>query len=333
MTNPVLVEALRGDRVESRHRGAVAVFDSAGKSVLSLGDVDALTYPRSAVKALQALPFVESGAVTRFGLTPAEVAISCASHNGEPLHAETATSMLTKAGLTPDALECGAHWPSNEHTARELAKVGRPTALHNNCSGKHSGFLCLACAIDENPKGYIAKTHIVQREVKAAIEQVTGASLTDDFCGTDGCSIPTFGLPLKALALGFARFGTGQGMGAERAKAAKTLREAVAAHPFMVAGTNRFDTDVMNVLKAKAFVKVGAEGVYCAALPELGLGVALKCDDGAARAAEMMMAALIKRFIALNEAETDALAPQLVPKMVNWNKIEVGQIRAAGDLG
>lgn len=332
MTNPILVEVLRGGRVESRHRGSVAVVESSGKTVLALGDVDALVYPRSAVKALQALPFIESGAAERFGLTQAEIAISCASHNGEPLHADTSASMIKKAGLSPAALECGAHWPLSQSAARELAKSGVPTALHNNCSGKHAGFLCLACAIEENPQGYVARSHIVQREVRAAMEQVTGANLTDDFCGTDGCSIPTFGLPLRALAHGFAKFGTGQGLDEKRAQAAKTLRKAVAAYPFMIGGTNNFDTDVMDVLKAKAFVKFGAEGVYCASFPEQGLGIALKCDDGAARAAEMMMAAVIRKFIPLSDSETAALASRFAPSMINWNGIEVGQMRAAGEL-
>ncbi len=332
MTNPVLVEIMRGGKVESRHRGSVAIVDSSGKTVLALGDVEAMIFPRSAIKGLQALPFIESGAAERFGLTQAEIALSCASHSGEPLHAATSAAMIGKAGLTPASLECGAHWPMGPAAARELAKTGLPTALHNNCSGKHAGFLCLACAIDENPKGYVARDHIVQREVRAAMEQVTGAHLVDDFCGTDGCSIPTFGLPLRALAHGFAKFGTGQGLGEKRAKAASTLRHAVAAHPFMVGGTNTFDTGVMDVLKIKAFVKMGAEGVYCAAFPDQGLGIALKCDDGASRAAEMMMAAVIAKYLPLKDAESKALQPQLAPRLVNWNGIEVGQVRAAGEL-
>ena len=329
MANPVLVEVLRGGRVESAHRGSVAIVDADGALVLGLGNVERAVFPRSAVKALQALPLIESGAADKFKLSDAELALACASHGGEPLHAETALAMVAKAGRSLATFECGAHWPMSPHVARELAKTGKPTALHNNCSGKHAGFICASCAMDEDPEGYVGANHPVQQEVRAAMEQMTGATLGPDFCGTDGCSIPTFGLPLRALALGFARFGTGTGLAPRRAAAAARLRHAVAQNPFMVAGTGRFDTDVMAVLKARAFIKLGAEGVYCASLPELGFGVALKCDDGAERAGEMMMAAVLARFLPLNDTETKALDARLHPRLINWNGIEVGQIRAA----
>ena len=333
MSNPVLVEVLRGGRVESVHRGRVAVVEASGRSVLALGDISAPVYPRSAVKALQALPLIESGAVEKYGLTEGEIALACASHSGEPIHAETALGMVVKAGRSLDTFECGTHWPMGPKAARELAKTATPSALHNNCSGKHAGFICAACASGEDPDGYISADHLIQREARAAIEQMTGAALSPDFCGTDGCSIPTYGLPLDALALGFARFGTGQGLAPKRAAAAATLRNAVAKHPYMVAGFGRFDTIVMTALGARAFVKVGAEGVYCAALPELGLGIALKCDDGAERGAEMMMAALLARLLQLDDRDRTALQSQLAPKLVNWNGVEVGQIRASGELG
>ena len=332
MANPVLVDVLRGGQVESRHRGSLAVVDAEGGLVFGLGDIEARVYPRSAVKALQALPLIESGAADKYGLSEAELALACASHGGEPLHAQTALAMVAKAGRSLDTFECGAHWPMTPHVARELAKSATPTALHNNCSGKHAGFICASCAMDEDPKGYIGAGHLVQREVRAAMEQMTGAELTPDFCGTDGCSIPTYGLPLKALALGFARFATGHTLAPRRAAATMRLRRAVAHHPFMVAGTGRFDTDVMQVLGERAFVKLGAEGVYCAALPEQGYGIAIKCDDGAERAGEMMMAAVLAKFLPLNTAEAAALEARLYPNLINWNGIEVGQIRAAGAL-
>lgn len=330
MDNPILAEVTRGSTVESRHRGAAVVVDADGRVVLALGDVERPVFPRSAVKALQALPLLESGAADRYGLTPAEIALAVASHSGEQAHAETSLAMLKKAGRDASCLECGAHWPMGEAAARALARAGgEPSALNNNCSGKHAGFICLACGMDENPKGYVRAGHAVQQAVRGALEEVTGAAHNAELSGIDGCSIPTYAVPLTALALGFARFGTGQGFGPKRAEAARRIREAVASHPFMVAGTGRFDTRLMERFGQRAFIKTGAEGVYCGALPELGYGIALKCDDGAGRAAEVAMAALIERFLPLNGEEQAAFAPFRETVLKNWNGIEVGRIRAA----
>ena len=333
MANPVVVEAMRGGLVESTHRGAGAVVDADGRVVMAFGDAERPVYPRSAVKALQALPLVECGAADRFGLTDKEVALSCASHSGSDDHVATARSMLAKAGYDEQALECGAHWPLGEDEARALARSGRrPTALHNNCSGKHAGFVCLSCAMGVDPKNYVAPYHAVQREVAAAIEAVTGARLSGAMRGVDGCAIPTYAVPLVALARGFARFGTGQGLSQGRRNAAAHIRAAVAAHPATVAGRGRFDTEVMSALGARVFTKSGAEGVFCAALPESGLGLAVKADDGAGRAAQVMIAALICRFGGLDDETAGRLARFVSPRLSNWNGAEVGLLRPAGPL-
>ena len=282
MDNPIVVEVRRGPLVESRHRGAGVVVDADGVVIFSFGDVDRLVYPRSAVKAFQALPLVESGAAEQCGLEDQEIALACSSHAGEPIHVSLAAAMLQKAGAGPQALACGAHWPLNEKAARALARAGAaPSPLHNNCSGKHAGFICLACANGWDAAGYEAPSHRVQRVVREAIQEMTGAPLGADVCGTDGCSIPTYAVPLRALALGFARFGAGIGLAPSRARAAERIRASVAAHPHLVGGEGRFDTEVMRLLGARAFTKGGAEGVCCAALPEAGLGLAVKADDGA----------------------------------------------------
>jgi L-asparaginase II len=336
--NPILVEALRGGIVESQHRGAIAVVDAAGALHTALGDIERPIFPRSAIKVLQALPLVASGAAERFGLSDAELALACASHNGEPQHTATAMSMLAKAGLGADALECGTHWPYHEDSQRALAAAGaRPSALHNNCSGKHAGFLCLGCQIAGRPgasghvRGYVEPTHAVMREVSAAVQQATGFDLARTAHGVDGCSIPTYAIPLRHLALAFARMATGTGLGAEHARAARRLREAVARVPQMVAGSGRFDSRVMLQLGERVFCKVGAEGVYCAALPGQGLGVALKMDDGnTARAAEVVMAALIERLVPLRGDEEAGFMRALSDvALKNWNGIEVGRLRAA----
>ena len=339
-TNPVLVEVLRGSAVESLHRGAFAVVDADGALHSQQGDIARPIFPRSAVKVLQALPLVESGASDRFALTDEELALACASHGGEPLHAQTAAAMLAKAGLDAAALECGAHWPYHDGALKALAAAGtRPTALNNNCSGKHAGFVCLGCWMAEEKdrrdfvRGYIGPDHPVMREVTAALQATTGFDLTSAPVGTDGCSIPTYAIPLRHLAHAFARVGSGVGLRAGHARAALRLREAVAKAPFMVAGTGRFDSRVMQQFGQRVFCKVGAEGVYCAALPELGLGVAIKMDDGNnARACEVAMAALIETVLPLNEADAAFMRDFSDVALVNWNGIEVGRLRAASVL-
>jgi L-asparaginase II len=333
MANPIVVEVTRGALVESRHRGAGAVVDPAGALVFSFGDVERPVYPRSAVKAFQGLPLVESGAADKLGLSEEEIALACASHSGEPAHVVGAQAMLAKAGADLSALACGAHWPIGEKAARALARSGAaPSALHNNCSGKHAGFVCLACANGWDVRGYETASHPVQRAAHAAIEDMTGAALGADVCGLDGCSIPTYAVPLRALALGFARFATGEGLTPTRARAAERIRAAVAAHPIMVGGEGRFDTDVMTLLGARAFTKTGAEGVFCAALPDLGLGLAVKADDGATRAAQIMIAALIAKLLPLSDAERARFETFLSPTLRNWNGLEVGRMRAAGAI-
>jgi L-asparaginase II len=331
--DPVLVEVTRDARVESFHRGAAVVVDAAGKQVFAVGDVDQAVYPRSAVKAILALPLVETGAADRLGLSEAEVALACSSHSGEVMHTEAAASMLAKAGRDVGCLECGTHWPMNEAAARALAASGQEaSALHNNCSGKHSGFVCLACASGEDPKGYVMPDHPTMRQVTAALAELTGVTLDARNRAVDGCSIPTFAIPLSALALAFARFGAGQGMDATRAAAAMRIRAAVAANPLMVSGTGRFDARLMTALGARVFSKSGAEGVFCAALPELGLGIAVKCDDGAGRAAEVATAALVARLLPTNGEARTALDGLAAPELRNWNGIHVGDIRATAAL-
>ncbi len=335
--NPLLVEVMRGGVLESSHRGALAVLDADGAVVAQLGNIEHPIFPRSAVKLLQALPLVASGAADQLGLNDEELAIACASHGGEEVHAQTVAKMLAKAGLAADALECGAHWPYLESAARTLAVQGRePSALHNNCSGKHAGFLCLACALHgqgpnlrQYARGYVGPEHPVMREVTASLQATTGFDLANTARGTDGCSIPTYAIPLRHLAHAFARVGTGTGLNSGHAQAAKRLRAAVAKAPFMVAGTGRFDTRVMRQLGERVFCKVGAEGVYCAALPEQGLGVAIKMDDGTgARAAEVVMAAVIEQRVRLDEAERGYMRGLCDLPLRNWNGTLVGALRA-----
>ena len=341
--NPVLVEVLRGAAVESVHTGALAVVDADGAWRCRLGDVARPIFPRSAVKLLQALPLVESGAADWLGLGDAELALSCASHNGEPRHVNTAAAMLARSGLDAGVLECGTHWPMHEPTARALAAAGgTPGPLHNNCSGKHAGFVCLACAglaADGDParwraglSGYIAATHPVMQAVDAALAAATRFELASAPVGIDGCSIPTHAIPLANLARAFAGVGTGVGLPAGLAHAAQRLRAAVAREPFMTAGSGRCDTRVMARFGARVYCKVGAEGVYCAALPEQGLGVALKIDDGHPRAAEAAMAAVVEACARLDDGERAFMRTLSDVALSNWRGIATGRVRASAPL-
>ena len=344
MTNaqPDLVHALRGSTLESVHCGALAIVDADGALVQSLGDIDRPIFPRSACKLLQALPLVANGAADALSLSDEELALACASHGGEARHVATAAALLAKAGLDAAALECGTHWPSHDGALKLLARSGaEPGPLHNNCSGKHAGFVCVGClmarAAGREPaefvRGYLRPDHPVMREVTAALAAATGADLARAPVGTDGCSIPTFAIPLRQLAHGFARVGTGVGLSAEHGRAARRLRQAVARAPFFVAGNGRFDTRVMERLGERVFCKVGAEGVYCAALPEAGLGVAIKIDDGNnSRACEVVMAAVIEARVRLDDAERAFMRGLSDLPLVNWNRIEVGRLQASAAL-
>lgn len=342
--NPVLVEVWRGTAVESEHAGALAVLDADGGVLAALGDIDRPVFPRSAVKALQALPLVESDAAERLQLSDDELAIACASHNGEPEHVRTVAGMLAKAGVDASVLECGTHWPYLDTVARAMAARGdTPSALNNNCSGKHAGFVCLACALmgwndgglnlRRYAAGYVKPDHPVMLEVTDALQSSTGFDLARAPRGTDGCSIPTYAIPLRHLAHAFARFGAGVGLREGQCRAARRLREAVAKSPFMVAGSGRFDTLVMQRLGERVFCKVGAEGVYCAALPERGLGVAIKISDGNnARAAEVAMAAAIEALVKLDDEDLRFMHGYSEVTLKNWNGLEVGALRATQAL-
>jgi len=324
MANPILIELTRGPLVESWHRGAVAISSPSGTLALQLGDVERPVYPRSAVKALQALPLVESGAADHFGFGAPEIALACGSHAGTERHAGLAASMLERAGLRPDALGCGAHPPLAVSAASALIAAGcEPTQLHNNCSGKHAGMLATAVHLNEPIAGYWEPTHPVQERIRQALADVSGAPLGPDVLGIDGCSVPNWAMPLKLLARTFARLVTGEGLAPPRRQAIARILEACWEQPELVAGKGRADTVVMRAFPGQVFMKTGAEGVYCGGFPELKLGFALKIDDGAKRAAAGAAMALIERFF--------PAARGLMPygPIKTWRGAEVGAIRSA----
>ena len=322
--NPILAEVTRGAMVESRHRASLAVVDATGRVVLSAGDVEAAVYGRSALKPLQALPLLETGAAEAFDLSDAEIALACASHSGEARHVDTVAAWLARIGCAPEDLECGVHLPYNEAAMVALLRSGaEPSTLHNNCSGKHTGFLSIARHLGVPTKGYIRYDHPVQQRILGVLESMTGLDLSDAPRGIDGCGIPVIAIPLGNTALAMARLADPHDQPEARQAASARILRAMAADPFMVAGSERYCTRAMQILKGRAVIKTGAEGVYCGAIPGEGLGFAIKADDGATRAAEAVCGALLKRLGVLDEAESIALSETLR----NRAGVEVGRLR------
>ena len=328
--NPVLVEIARGDAVESRHRGAIAIATASGEMVLALGDIDTPIFPRSAVKAMQTIPLVESGAADAFGLNDQELAVACGSHSGDDIHVETVRSLLAKAGVDESQLACGPHWPMSEKAAGELIRAGqRPLPIHNNCSGKHAGMLATARFLGFEPVGYEQPKHKLQVMIARIISDICGIELAQCPMGLDGCSVPTWALPLRELATGFARFGSAGWLPADRQAAAERLLRACFNAPVLVAGEGRLDTIVLTSLAPFVFSKGGAEGVHCAALPDQGLGIAIKIDDGSKRATDRVLAELLA---VIAPPAGSILTAHLGGAIRNWRGVQVGQISASAGL-
>jgi len=324
---PVVIEVTRGPVVESRHEGIAAVVKADGTVVESWGDIDAAILPRSANKPIQAMAFVESGAVERFGLGNEHIALSCASHSGETRHVETVRAWLAKVGLGEDDLECGTHPPRLQMSIEALARASQlPTPAFNNCSGKHSGFLTTAVHCGEPTRGYIKYDHPVQRRLREVMSDLCGADAGAFPHGIDGCGIPTLATPLRRLAQAMASMADPSRLSSKRAEAAVRIRAAMNAEPFMVAGTGRFCTRINEAAPGVIQVKTGAEGVFCGMLPTLGLGVAVKMWDGAARASEVAMATLLDHLGVLPRNQREAV---LHPPIKNVVGLLVGEMRPA----
>ena len=309
--NPVLVELVRGGEVESRHRGAVAVVDVSGHVQEAIGDIGLAVYPRSAIKPLQALPLIESGAADAFDVSEEELALACASHTGEAMHTERIAAWLERIGCTPGDL------------------VGDPKSpLTDNCSGKHAGFVTLAKHLEAPVEGYHKLAHPVQQRMLGVLEQMTGAEPGIDVpCGTDGCSVPTWAWPLGNIAYAWAQFAVPDRLPTDRKFAAIRLGKAMIAHPELVDGPGKFNSTVLRDGKGKILLKRGAEGVYCAGLPEYGLGIAIKIDDGADRAAERVMAAMLNRIGVAADCGADIPVDLDLPSRAG---LKAGVLRAVG---
>lgn len=334
-TNPVLINVTRSGIVESTHRGAVCVMDAEGEVVLAAGDINRPVLPRSAIKPLQAIPFIESGAADVWKCSAEEIALACASHNADPIHLRTAQGWLHRLGMPEGALACGPHLPLGHMSAVRMEAGGEtPTRLHNNCSGKHLAMISTAMHLKEPVDGYQHPSHPVQQRICQTLYEMTGVDVSGAAAAVDGCTAPCWGLPLSAMARGFARFADTRGLPIPRQSAVRRLKVAIAIHRELVAGAGEFDTALMDRKSQALIIKRGAEGVYAAALPNFGLGVAVKIDDGAKRAAEVAVAAVLRYLELLDDTDWSALRPHVAPPIRNTAGEIVGGFEIApGWLG
>lgn len=326
MTAIPMAEMWRGGLMESRHLGHAVICDASGAVVESWGDPAAVIFPRSACKMVQALPLIESGAAAAVGLTDRQLALSCASHEGAALHVGAVRDWLAGIGAGEADLRCGSHEPFDRTERNRLIKTDdSPCQYHNNCSGKHAGFVTLNRHLGGAAE-YVEIDHPVQRAVRDAFEDVTGEGISG--WGVDGCSAPNFATSLTGLARAMARFAAARDDGDGRERAMHRLARAMATYPEMVAGEGRACTELMRAMGHKVAIKTGAEGVFIAILPERRLGLALKIADGATRASEAAVSALLVRLGVLDAAHP-AAAKRLNPPLASWRGIPAGEIRLA----
>lgn len=327
------VEATRGSAVESVHRVSAAVVDADGRLLAACGDPHLVTFWRSAAKPFQTLPLIEDGVVERFGLTDEELAIATASHSSEDFHLAAVDRFLAKIGLGEEHLACGPHLPLSAEVARQATRAGVVmTPRWSNCSGKHTGLLALAQHHDWPLVGYERAGHPVQDRILTVVEAWTGMSRHDLVLAVDGCTTVCFGLPLNRMALGYARFG------AATDPAPRRLWRAITGRPDLIAGTGRLCTLLMEIWPGEIFAKVGADGIYCAAVPSRRWGVALKVEDGDFRSSGIALVGVLRRLLARDgrlgevEARLAELTEFADPPLRSTRGTVVGQLRAAGDL-
>jgi L-asparaginase II len=322
---PWIVEITRGDMVESQHIGHGVVVDQSGQTLLAFGDAARVTFPRSAAKWVQGIELVRSGAADAFQLTDQHLAIACASHNGEKAHTELVSTWLAQIGLQLSDLECGTSAPFTEEVRLQLAHAhATPNPLHHCCSGKHVGMLTVCVHSHWPTAGYTDYGHPLQVQIREHMRHIFACDSDALTYATDGCSVPTYAMPLHTLASGFARL-TSDHIDVELREAAIRLFNAQSAQPFMVAGTNRLDTALLQAGEGRLQVKMGAEGVYCGAIPDRGLGFALKCEDGTLRGQEALVIELLGAIG--EDMIVERLAPVFrYPQIVTARGHRVGQI-------
>jgi L-asparaginase II len=341
----ILVEQTRGPLVENIYRGDVAVVDATGRLLFRVGDAGKTTFWRSSAKPIQAMPLVLTGAADAFGFGLEHLAVISASHNGEPVHVETVLEAMHKAGLGPELLQCGAHAPFDKASAEAL--TGEPEALHNNCSGKHTGMLALAKHLGLPLENYLDPASDLQQLILANVADVVGLKPADIAIGVDGCGVPVFGLPIHAMAYAFARLAAPAYMPEGKAEAGRRFRDAMVQHPYLVAGRKRICSELMELPGGRFVAKSGAEGVYCvgvtaagvAASPVLagvgaigGVGIAVKVEDGHAQVRHQAVVSVLRHLGLLSDSDVPALERYGTYRIKNHAGRVVGESRAVFSL-
>ncbi|MET3292985.1 UNVERIFIED_CONTAM: L-asparaginase II [Brevibacillus sp. OAP136] len=323
-----LVEITRGNLVESSHSGALAVVSSSGKLLHAIGDVNQLMYARSALKPFQVISFLESGAYDHFRFLPKHLALACGSHNGEHQHTETTEDMLALIGLSDVHLHCHGHSPFHQESYESLIREGTPfKRVHNNCSGKHAAMLAQCIFHEYAVEGYQEESHSLQQEVLRNLSEVTGVPASQIEVGIDGCGLPTHAIPLRQVAYAYSQLADPMGMTASKRKALMQIGDAMTANPKMVGGTGAFCTDLMTTMKGSVVGKVGAEGVYCMALRDRGIGIAIKIFDGSERGLYPVAMEVLDQLGVLSEEQKLALKAYHTPEVRNRQNEVVGSVR------
>jgi L-asparaginase II len=332
-----IAETTRGGIVESVHQGVVVAVDAAGETVAAAGDPEQIVFFRSSAKPFQAIPVVESGAADAFGLTPAELALCCASHAGSPAHQQQVAAMLAKIGLTPADLQCGCPLPMDEVDAARIV-LGEipPSPLHCDCSGKHAGMLATIVHEGLSRHDYLEPSHPLQQRILGIMAEVMRTPRESIILGADGCSLPTFAAPLRAFATAYAALAaperTPPGAGREHTAALDRLRAAMATHPDNVSGPGHLVSDLMTLSGGRVVAKSGAEGLICLAVPERELGIAIRVLDGSFRAHAVVAVATLEQLDILDAPTRGAILARHSPKLRNHNSRLVGEIRPAFQL-
>lgn len=328
-----LIHIRRGGLVESVHHGSFVLMEG-DEVIAAAGDPGHVEYFRSTAKPFQAMVAITSGAVERFGLTPEELALAAGSHNAEPRHVEVARGILAKAGIDEAALGCGGHWSINPERAREqVVEVGADAdplpRVWSNCSGKHAIMLAAARAMDAPLDAYLQRDHPVQQEITATLAAFSGVASNDIPLGTDGCGAPAHALSTEAMARALVRLGDPTAMDAPYVACANQIADAMAAHPDMVGGTKRFDTDLMTSSAVGLLAKAGAEGIHGVTVPSCRLGLAVQVDDGSDRGYRQLVIELLLRRGVLTDDEAAGLRERHGATIKNWMGDEVGRLEVA----
>jgi len=331
--NPILVEVYRGGVLESFHRGVVCIVNAQNEIIYSKGDINQLCYPRSAMKLLQVIPLIINGGIEKFKFTPEEIAIMCGSHNAEAEHLRVVNSILIKIGLDKNAINCGPQYPTSKKETNTLIKNDqKPHGIHNNCSGKHAGMLANCVLMNWSIDDYIDPNHPLQQQIMDVCSLLYEYPKANMITALDGCSAPIFSVPVYNQSLAFKNFVANNQFDKSIQNACKIMIDSVSKYPFMIAGTNRYCTDMMNITAPQIIGKTGAEGVFCMTFTEQQLGVCIKIDDGKMQPQYQVAQELIQASKLFTKEKLLPLHHYLFTEIKNYNKLITGEMRTTNGL-